>query len=183
MVDNQLKQYGADQVNNQLNDQVNVDGDESDGNMHSGKERNASVVIKKDIIFSGDKLVWCYWPFQVKCPQIHQHSSADSGSSGDKGSKGAASGRSAGSGSRERSDGGRRQETNLMVQYCSHKFAFSVEQLVGHELQSSDLITLIVRGVAVSNVHIDSEATCNMMGQQTWQMLKLKGIKCESCTL
>ena len=42
------------------------------------------------------------------------------------------------------------------------------------------MITLTVGGVAVSHVLIDSGATCNMMGQQTWEMLKLKGIKCES---
>ena len=42
------------------------------------------------------------------------------------------------------------------------------------------MITLIVGGVAVSDVLIDSGATCNMVGQQSWEMLKLKGINCES---
>ena len=55
-----------------------------------------------------------------------------------------------------------------------------MEQLTGHERKSSDLITLIAKGVAVSDVLIDSGATCNMVGQQTWEMLKLKGINCES---
>jgi len=32
----------------------------------------------------------------------------------------------------------------------------------------------------VPDVLIDSGATCNVMGQQTWELLKLKGIKCES---
>ena len=58
----------------------------------------------------------------------------------------------------------------------SPKFAFTVEQLTGHERKSGDLITLIVGGVAVSDVLIDSGATCNMVGQHTWEMLKLKGI-------
>ena len=30
------------------------------------------------------------------------------------------------------------------------------------------------------DILIDSEATCNVMSQQTWDLLKLKGIKCES---
>ena len=34
--------------------------------------------------------------------------------------------------------------------------------------------------MAVSDVLIDSGATCNVVGQQTWEMLKLKGINCES---
>ena len=55
-----------------------------------------------------------------------------------------------------------------------------MEQLTGHERKSSDLITLIVGGVTVSDVLIDSGATCNVVGQQTWEMLKLKGINCES---
>ena len=36
-VDRQLKQYGTDQVNHQLTDQVNAVGDKSDGNTRSGK--------------------------------------------------------------------------------------------------------------------------------------------------
>ena len=35
--------------------------------------------------------------------------------------------------------------------------------------------------MAVPEVLIDSGATCNVMGQQTWETLKLKGIKCEPC--
>ena len=84
-------------------------------------------------------------------------------------------------------DCGRLQETNLVadgshskepigpVQH-SPKFAFTMEQLTGHERKSSDLITLIVGVVAVSDVLIDPGATCNVVGQQTWEMLKLKGI-------
>ena len=36
-VDRQLKQYGTDQVNNQLADQVNAVDKKSDGNARSGK--------------------------------------------------------------------------------------------------------------------------------------------------
>ena len=64
----------------------------------------------------------------------------------------------------------------------SPEFAFTVEQLTGHERKISDLVTLIVGSVAVSDVLIASGATCNVVPrQQTWEMLKLKGIDCESC--
>ena len=36
-VDRQLKQYGTDQVNNQLNDEVNAVNDKLDGSKCSGK--------------------------------------------------------------------------------------------------------------------------------------------------
>ena len=35
-------------------------------------------------------------------------------------------------------------------------------------------------GVDVPDVLIDVGASCNVMGQQTWELLKQKGIKCES---
>jgi len=70
-------------------------------------------------------------------------------------------------------DGNHSEEPTRTVQH-SPEFAFSVEHLTGHKRQSSDLIILIVGGVAVSDVLIDSGATCNVMGQ------KLKGINCES---
>ena len=43
-VDHQLKQYGTDQVNNQLSDQVNAVGDKSDGKTCSGKGKNVQRV-------------------------------------------------------------------------------------------------------------------------------------------
>lgn len=70
---------------------------------------------------------------------------------------------------------------NLPDRFSIVPSAFSVEQLTGHERQSSDLITLVVGGVDVFDVLIDSGATCNVMGQQTWDMLKMKGIKHGSC--
>ena len=133
--------------------------------------------------------------FRVKCPRARQRGGGGSGFRGDKGGKGADGGRR-NTGSR-RSDGrgrrgrGRSRETNLVadgnhseepnrpVQH-SPEFAFIKEQLTGHERKSSDLTTLIVEGVAVSNGLIDSGATCNVVGQQTWEMLKQKGINSES---
>lgn len=69
---------------------------------------------------------------------------------------------------------------NLPDVQNSPEFAFTVEEFTGQDRQGSGLITLVVGGVDVPDVLIDSGATCNVMGQQTWDLLKLKGIKCES---
>ena len=131
--------------------------------------------------------------FKVKCPRTRQRGHGGSESRGDKGGRGT-DGRRRNTESRGRRGRGhgRSQETNLVsdgnqseeptrpVQH-SPEFAFTVEQVTGHERKSSDLITLIVGGVAVSDVLIDSGATCNVVPrQQTWEVLKLKGINCES---
>ena len=190
-VDRQLKQYGTDQVNNQLTDQVNAVGDKSGGNTRSGKGKKR-FSCDQEGHFSGDKkcpardracrICGVIGHFKVKCPQARQRGGGDSGSRGDKGSKGADGGRrntwsGRGSGRGRRGRGcGRSQETNLVadgnhgeeptrpVQRSSPEFAFSVEQLTGHERQSSDLIALTVGGVAVPDVLIDSGATCIVMG-------------------
>ena len=126
--------------------------------------------------------------FKVKCPRTRQCGGDGSGSRGDKGGRGNDGGRrNTGSRGRHGRGCGRSQETNLVSDgnqseeptrpvQLSPEFAFTVEQVTGHEWKSSDLITLIVGGVAVSDVLIDSGATCNMVGQHTWEMLKLKGI-------
>ena len=59
----------------------------------------------------------------------------------------------------------------------SPEYAFTVES---PEKQDNGLVTLIVGGVELPDVLIDSGATCNLIGQQTWNKLKKKGIKCES---
>ena len=46
--------------------------------------------------------------------------------------------------------------------------------------QRGALVTLVIGGVDVPDVLIDSGASCNVMGQQTWELLKQKGINCES---
>ena len=76
-------------------------------------------------------------------------------------------------------DRNHKEEPTRPVQHTA-EFAFTVEQLTGHERKSSDLMTLIVGGVAVSGVLTDSGATCNVEGQHTWEMLKPKVINCES---
>ena len=77
-------------------------------------------------------------------------------------------------------DGNHSEEPTRLVQH-SLEFAFTVEQLTGNERKSGDLITMIFGGVAVSDIIVDSGATCNVVRQQTWEMIKLKGINCESC--
>ena len=42
------------------------------------------------------------------------------------------------------------------------------------------MATLVIGGVDVPDVLMDSGASCNVMGQRTWELLKQKGIKCES---
>ena len=61
-------------------------------------------------------------------------------------------------GADEVADGNHSEEPTRPVQH-SPEMAFSVEQLTGHERQSSNLITLTVGGVAVSHVFIDSGGT------------------------
>ena len=127
--------------------------------------------------------------FKVKCPRTRQCGGDGSGSRGDKGGRGNDGGRrNTGSRGRHGRGCGRSQETNLVSDgnqseeptrpvQLSPEFAFTVEQVTGHEQKSSDLITLIVGGVAVSDVLIDSGATCNVVGHQTWEMLRC----CETC--
>ena len=69
------------------------------------------------------------------------------------------------------------QPSKQVQRTCSPEYAFTVES---PEKQDSGLVTLVVRGVELPDVLIDSGATCNLIGQQTWNMLKKKGIKCES---
>ena len=54
-VDHQLKQYGTDQVNNQLVDQVNAIGDKLDGDTCSGKGKKC-FSCDQEGHFSGDKV-------------------------------------------------------------------------------------------------------------------------------
>lgn len=208
-VDRQLKQFSADQMsnpandqgNNQKNDQVNAVGGKLDG-------RKAKICFGcgREGHFSGDKKCpargracrkcGVIGHFKVKCPQVQQRSGGELRSRTkvpDR--KGATGGGRRGGGNRG-GDGGRRErgatrETNLVaggsqggeppgfVQYRP-EFAFSVEQSSGRRTLSGGLVTLVVGGVDVPDVLIDSGATCNVMGQQTWELLKLKGIKCES---
>ena len=167
-VDRQLKQYGTDQVNNQLSDQVNAVGDKSDGNTRSGKGKKC-FSCDQEGHFSGDRkcpardcacrMCGVIGHLKVKCPRARQRGGGGSSSRGDKGGRGDDGGRR-NTGRRRGDGGGRRgrgrgrpQETNLVadgnhsgeatrpVQH-SPEFAFTVEQLTGHERKSNDLITL-----------------------------------------
>ena len=164
-VDHKLKQYGTDQVNNQLADQVNAVGDKTDGNTHSGKGKKY-FSCDQEGHFSGDtkcpardracRMCGVIGHFKVKYPRTSQRGHGGSESRGDKGGRDT-DGRRRNTESRGRCGRGhgRSQETNLVsdgnqseeptrpVQH-SPEFAFTVEQVTGHERKSSDLITLIV---------------------------------------
>ena len=45
---------------------------------------------------------------------------------------------------------------------------------------SKGTVALIVEGVEVPDVLIDSRATCNLMGRGTWEWLKKNGLECAS---
>lgn len=136
--------------------------------------------------------------FKSKCPQLYQCSGGYSVSRGMKTSRsehdrGSRSASGLGQGRRERGGG---RETNLVtrpslggedneyfttpVHQQSPAYAFSVEQSNGRKEQTSALVTLVIGGVDVPDILNDSGATCNVMGQQTWELSKPKGIKCES---
>ena len=42
------------------------------------------------------------------------------------------------------------------------------------------MVTVVVGGVHLPNVLIDSGATCNLLGQGTWEWLKSQNIQCQT---
>ena len=56
--------------------------------------------------------------------------------------------------------------------------AFSVDDVCNK--QNSALVDLVIGGVEVKSVLIDSGASCNVMDKCTWEALKEKGIQCSS---
>ena len=46
--------------------------------------------------------------------------------------------------------------------------------------KTGGVVDLIIGGVELNNVLIDSGASCNIMDRATWENLKQKGVKCES---
>ena len=141
--------------------------------------------------------------FMVRCPPLQGRTRGEFRGSTSGGrriigrGRGAASGgggqirggKSTAGGGRFRS--GRTRETNQVVggddgeQFTgpvqrSPDYAFLVEQCVDQVKQDSGLVTLIIGGVDLADVLIDSGATCNVVSQQTWDLLKQRGIRCES---
>ena len=64
-----------------------------------------------------------------------------------------------------------------MAEQPSRDYAFAVKR---DSESSTGTVALIVGGVEVPDVLIDSGATCNLMGRGTWEWLKKHGVKCES---
>ena len=60
------------------------------------------------------------------------------------------------------------------------EYAFSIGTNRKGLLNSSAVVDLVVGGVVVKKVLIDSGASCNIVDKQTWEGLKKQGIQCES---
>ena len=72
-----------------------------------------------------------------------------------------------------------RQQPRSPVQQ-SPEYAFSVERHGDQAIEKSSSVTLVVGGVHLGEVLIDSGATCNVLSEPTWNFLKQRGIRCES---
>ena len=78
---------------------------------------------------------------------------------------------------------GRKTNTNYVDsdtesrQNLTPNYVFSVGDRLG---QRSGIVTVLVGGVHLPNVLIDSGATCNLLGQVTWEWLKSQKIQCQT---
>ena len=78
---------------------------------------------------------------------------------------------------------GRKTNTNYVDsdtesgQNSKPNYVFSVGDRLG---QRSGIVTVVVGGVHLPNVLIDSGATCNLLGQRTWEWLKSQKIQCQT---
>lgn len=61
-----------------------------------------------------------------------------------------------------------------------NEYAFVVGTKDKYTVNASAVVDLVVGGVNMRNVMIDSGASCNVVDRQTWEDLKEQGIKCES---
>ena len=141
--------------------------------------------------------------FMVRCPQLQSRTRGEcrGSTSGGRGVTGRGRGAASGGGGQTRrgrstTNGGRfrpgrTREANQVVggddgeQFTGPvqqipEYAFLVEQCIDQVKQDSGLVTLIIGEVDLADVLIDSGATCNVMSQQAWDLLKQGGIRCES---
>lgn len=72
-----------------------------------------------------------------------------------------------------------RQQPSSPVQQ-SPEYAFSVERRGNQAIERSGSVTLVVDGVHLGEVLIDSGTTCNVLSEPTWNFLEQRGIRCES---
>ena len=70
------------------------------------------------------------------------------------------------------------EERKAKDDYDDDEYAFTIgsKQSQG----SASVVDLVVGGVVVKDVLIDSGASCNVVDKQTWEGLKKQGIKCDS---
>ena len=129
-----------------------------------------------------------YDHFRNQCCWVRLHGGGRGAAGGGRGAVGG--GRGAAGGGRGATGGGRFQRRPGRAREANHvagvddsdqpseqvqrspEYAFTVGS---PEKQYSGLVTLVVGGVELPDVLIDSGATCNLIGQQTWNMLKKKG--------
>ena len=165
----------------------NVGGTRNAGGARGGKKPKICFGCGREGHFAGDKSCPArdqacrrcgkIGHFRVRCTQGHRNG----GKKSEKGNSGTGrgnnrSGRAADNeansvGSENFSASGARQ---------SPDFAFAVGQTGNHLSSDNGVVTLSVGEVELPDVLIDSGATCNLMGQQTWNWLKANGIQCES---
>ena len=62
-------------------------------------------------------------------------------------------------------------------QNSTPNYVFSVGDRLG---QRSGMVTVVVGGVHLTNILIDSGARCNLLGQGTWEWLKSQKIQCQT---
>ena len=189
-------------VSNAGADQVNVVG----GNKHSARSR-VCYACGLDGHFSGDKRCPARGQacrrcggighFRVRCPQVVQQGSGElrgattSSQSGPSRGKGVARGDKAGARGPFQSKPVKPREPNRVV--CegvrqqpsspvqkSPEYAFSVERRGDQAIEKSGSVNLVIGGIHLGEVLIDSGASCNVLSEPTWNFLKQRGIRCES---
>ena len=197
-VDRQMKVM----VSNAGANQINVVG----GNKRSARSR-VCYACGLDGHFSGNK--WCpahgqaclrcggIGHFRVRCPKVMQRGSGElrgttsSGRNGPSRGMGVARGDKAGARSRFQSKPVKPREANRVLCQSvrqqpsspvqqSPEYAFSVERPGDLAVEKSGSVSLVVGGVHLGEVLIDSGATCNVLSEPTWNFLKQRGIRCES---
>ena len=75
---------------------------------------------------------------------------------------------------------GGRGKVNCVEGGEDDEYAFTVGLGKTWDRSGSEIVDLQVGGVILNGVLIDSESSCNIIDQKTWEELKQKGIKCKS---
>ena len=149
----------------------------STGTLCQGQELPSTWSNMQTVRWGGALQGYCRCP-KLPGGNLHQHQRSDERNGGQ---------RSAHGGSHFRSKCGRNSDTNYIGDSRVDEpqasstvphgpdYAFAVNSNM-----SNGVVTLNVGGVDLPDVLIDSGATCNLMGQGTWEWLKKNGVQCDS---